>query len=244
MKTTIDPEEISHFAMDSARWWEENGPFGPLHRMNPVRMGFIRDEICRHFGEKPSGLRPLAGRTVLDIGCGGGLACESLARMGAAVTGIDADATAIAVAIDHAGQSGLDIAYRHGGAESLLPAQAGRYDVVTALEIVEHVSDLDAFVASAAALCKPGGLLVFSTLNQTARSFALGIVAAEYILRWVPRGTHRWRKFVRPAVLAAAFRRAELSSNAIKGIVFNPFSGEFQVSDKDIAVNYVMTAVK
>ncbi|MCB9988947.1 MAG: bifunctional 2-polyprenyl-6-hydroxyphenol methylase/3-demethylubiquinol 3-O-methyltransferase UbiG [Rhodospirillales bacterium] len=242
---TIDVQEIENFAKDSAHWWDESGPFRPLHRLNPARMSYIRQQIEDHFSlSDPASLAPFKGLKVLDIGCGGGLVCEPMARLGADVNGIDADRNAIDVAIAHAAQSGLDIAYRNGSAESLLPKESGRYDVVLALEIIEHVADRDAFIESCAALCKPGGLIIFSTLNRTAKSYAMSIIAAEYILRWVPRGTHSWDKFVRPSELAASLRHAGLSAVNEKGLVINPLSGEFQISDKDVDVNYFMSARK
>lgn len=236
MSTSINPREIEHFTRDSARWWDEDGPFRPLHRLGPLRLRYLTGRIENRFGSPPSGLR------VLDIGCGGGLVCEPLARLGADVTGIDADGQAIAVAQEHAKLSGLKINYAATTAENLLD-RGKAYDVVLALEIVEHVSDLNGFVSSCAALCKPGGLLIFSTLNRTPQSFALGIVAAEYILRWVPRGTHDWKKFVRPSELAAASRRAALNPAGIQGYVFNPLAGEFGLSD-NVAVNYFLVAEK
>ncbi len=240
--SSIDPQEIENFAKDSAYWWDQSGPFAPLHRMNPVRMGYIRSQIETHFARPSETARPFEGLKVLDIGCGGGLACESLSRLGGEVYGIDADENAIAVATDHAAQNGLDIAYRCGPAEKFLPREEGTYDVVTALEIIEHVADLDRFVKDCAALCKPGGLLIFSTLNRTVKARLMAVTAVEYILRWVPKGTHNWNKFVRPHELAAALRQAEAVPKDEKGIIFNPLSGEFKLSDKDMDVNYFMTA--
>ena len=242
-KDTVDHSEIAHFAKDSAHWWDEDGPFKPLHRLNPVRMRYIRDQLCVHFGKDADTLQSLKGLSVLDAGCGGGLVCESLARMGANVTGIDADTQAIEVAKNHAAQSGLDITYE--SITTTVPtSRKKKYDAVLALEIIEHVSDVDLFVQDCAALCKPGGLVIFSTLNRTAKSFALGIVAAEYILGWVPRGTHQWKKFVRPAELAHALRDAVLNPVHQNGLIFNPVQNEFSLSDSDIDVNYLMTAEK
>ncbi|HEY0901688.1 MAG TPA: bifunctional 2-polyprenyl-6-hydroxyphenol methylase/3-demethylubiquinol 3-O-methyltransferase UbiG [Micavibrio sp.] len=238
--STIDPAEISHFAKDSDRWWDENGPFAPLHRLNPVRIKFIRDAVTAHFDRPAAVMSPLAGLKILDIGCGGGLVCEPLSRMGADVTGIDADAVAIAAARSHATATELDIDYRVESTDNL----KGQYDVVLALEIVEHVASVDKFVEETVGLCKPGGLVVFSTLNRTPKSFALGIVAAEYILRWVPTGTHNWRKFVRPSELAAALRCAGAKPKEIKGLRLNPFKNEFEISVSDIDVNYFMVAEK
>ncbi len=241
-KSSADPAEISRFARDSDRWWDESGPFRPLHRLNPVRLSYIRDTTVAHFDLNQGGLNPLKGLNILDIGCGGGLVCEPLARMGAHVTGIDADERAIATAKQHAESGGLSINYQCATPETL---RAGRlFDVVTALEIVEHVTDRDIFVSSCAALCKPGGLVIFSTLNRSAKSLALGVVAAEYILKWVPRGTHDWRKFVKPSELARSLRQSGLFPKIQKGIIFSILNGEFELSDDDFDVNYMMVAVK
>lgn len=237
---SVEREEIEHFSKDAPRWWDESGPFAPLHRLNPVRLEYIKAQICSHFGRDIKDLRSLAGLQVLDIGCGGGLVSEPMARMGAAVTGIDADNVAISVAKDHAAQSELQIDYQCTTAESLL-SSSHAYDVVLALEIVEHVSNISDFVASCSRLVKPGGLVIFSTLNRTPKAFALGIVAAEYILRWVPRGTHSWKKFVRPSELAAAARQNGLSLADITGLIYNPLKGGFTLSKTDLDVNYLMS---
>ncbi|HEY8192266.1 MAG TPA: bifunctional 2-polyprenyl-6-hydroxyphenol methylase/3-demethylubiquinol 3-O-methyltransferase UbiG [Alphaproteobacteria bacterium] len=240
MSTSINPKEIEHFSKDSARWWDEGGPFAILHRLNPVRLRYVRDQIGQHYGLAEGDLKAFKGLKILDIGCGGGLVCEPLARLGADVTGIDADGQAVRVAREHAEKSGLDIQYIEGSAESC----KGKFDVVTALEIVEHVNDVETFVKSAAGLCKPGGLVIFSTLNRTPQSFLLGIVAAEHILRWVPRGTHDWKKFVRPSELAAALRAGGMTPGDITGYGFDVRTGEFRLTNKDIAVNYFMCAEK
>ena len=236
MTATIDPAEIAHFAKDSSAWWDEHGPFRPLHRLNPVRLSYIRDRLS----DDKSSLKPLAGLSVLDLGCGGGIVCELLARMGANVTGIDADENAIATAKEHAQQSGLSIDYIAGDAG----AHKKQYDVVLALEIVEHVTDIDAFIKICAARVKPGGTLIMSTLNRTPKSFLLGIVAAEYILRWVPQGTHKWNKFVKPSTLSRALRAAGLNVTDITGLIYNPVKDEFALSATDIDVNYLLTAEK
>lgn len=243
MATSIDPREIRNFSRDSARWWDETGPFAPLHRINPVRLSCIRTEIGRHYGCPPDSLTPFKGLNILDIGCGGGLTCEPLSRLGAAVTGIDADENAIRTARDHAESAGLPVTYKAAAAEDLLKASA-RYDAVLALEIAEHVTDPEEFVRTCIALCRPGGIVIFSTLNRTAQSFALGIVAAEYLLRWVPRGTHDWRKFIRPSELARMVRRAGARPAGITGLRYNPFKTAFELSDKDVGTNYILAAVK
>lgn len=242
-QSSVDPQEIAHFARDSAHWWDESGPFAPLHRMGPLRLRYIRDRIRAHGLGTEDPLRALDGVKILDIGCGGGLVCEPLARLGAAVTGIDADAVAVGAAQAHAAGAGLEIDYRNKAAEDLLPGTAGAYDVVLALEIVEHVADLSGFIRSCAALCRPGGLLVLSTLNRTPQSFLAGIVAAEHILRWVPRGTHDWRKFLRPSELAAALRAGGVDVRDVTGYRPRLRAGGFEYC-ADKSVNYFMTAVK
>lgn len=243
MKTSLNPREIEHFSKDSARWWDENGPFRPLHRLGSLRMRYIRDRLVAHFGLDPDSLTPFKGIKFLDVGCGGGLVCEPLARLGGDVTGIDADANAIAVAKRHATGSGLSIDYRAATAEDLAKKKQS-YGVVLALEIVEHVADRDFFVQTCADLCRPGGLVIFSTLNRTPKSFALGIVAAEHVLRWVPRGTHDWKKFVRPSELAASARDAGLREKNVSGYGYNPLTQSFELSDRYTAVNYFMTFEK
>lgn len=243
MRKTVDAQEIQNFQRDSSHWWNEDGPFYPLHRLNPVRMGYIRDRIAGHYGRTGNSLKPLKGLDILDIGCGGGLACEPLARLGANVTGIDADPQAVAVAQDHARRAGMDIDYRNVCAEDLVTGKE-TYDVVLALEIAEHVADLDAFTAHCAALCKPGGLLIVSTLNRTPQSFLLGIVAAEYFLRWIPRGTHNWKKFIRPSELVRLLEGNGVDCNDLKGVNLNMLHGEFELSDKNISVNYFISGIK
>jgi len=258
---TVDAKEIENFAKDSAQWWDEDGPFRPLHRLNPVRLTYIKDQICARYDRDTKSLKPFKGLSILDIGCGGGLVCEPMARLGATITGIDADANAIAVAKDHAAQGGLDVIYKCASTDSLLsssagqrlssppragirmPAQGGHdkegmFDVVLALEIVEHVADVDGFVDDCVNLCKPDGLIIFSTLNRTPRSFLLGKIAAEYILGWVPQGTHDWKKFLKPSELAKSIRAAGGELNNLTGMVFDPIKGGFKLSDHDVSVNY------
>ena len=242
MATTLDRREIAHFAEDSAHWWNADGPFAPLHRLGSLRLDYLRTQIEAHSGRKADVRRPFAGLRLLDIGCGGGLVAEPLARLGGAVTGIDADAQAIAVARAHAKGAGLTIDYRDGAAEDVPDDE--KWDVVLALEIVEHVADLAYFVETAAKLCRPGGLVVISTLNRTKRAYALGIVAAENILRWVPAGTHDWKKFVKPSELAAAGRGAGLRSIGVTGYRWSPRTRGFVLCGDDVAVNYFMTLEK
>ncbi|HVJ53988.1 MAG TPA: bifunctional 2-polyprenyl-6-hydroxyphenol methylase/3-demethylubiquinol 3-O-methyltransferase UbiG [Aliidongia sp.] len=239
---SADPAEIGRFAALAGAWWDPEGEFKPLHRINPVRLEFIRDHLARHFGRDITAKRPFEGLRLLDIGCGGGLVSEPLARLGFTVSGIDAAAEGIEAARLHADGQGLAIDYRQGTAEALLEA-GERFDAVTALEIVEHVVDPAAFLASLGGLVRPGGAAVLSTLNRTARSFALGVVGAEYVLRWVPRGTHRWSKFLRPSELAAAARHAGLVPAELAGMSFDPFGGDWSLS-RDLGVNYMMLALK
>ena len=235
---SVKDGEIEKFAKDSGQWWDENGPFAPLHRLNPVRMKYIREQVCDHFGFSQTTLKPFEKMSFLDIGCGGGLVCEPLARLGAHVTGIDADENAIMTAQRHAAEFGLNIDYKVGSAESLKT----RFDVVLALEVIEHVQDPARFVKTCASLAKPGGCVIFSTLNRTAKSFALGIVAAAYILNWVPRGTHDWKAFVRPSELSRYARAAGLVPEQITGLVFDPLAGCFKITANDVDVNYFLYA--
>ncbi len=235
-------EEIARFEADAGDWWRANGAFAALHRLNPVRIAFVRDAAMEHFGrEHPD--RPLAGLSVLDVGCGGGLLCEPMARLGARVTGIDAGADNIRAAAAHARAAGLAIEYRAAAPEDLISARA-RFDVVLNMEVVEHVADAGAFVEACAALVRPGGLMVLATLNRTLKSLLLGKVAAEYVLGWIPPGTHDWRKFVRPSEMSAMLDRSGLAATRTAGVVFDPWRGEWRRKDGDLDVNYMMAAVK
>jgi 2-polyprenyl-6-hydroxyphenyl methylase / 3-demethylubiquinone-9 3-methyltransferase len=240
--STVDPAEIEKFRRMAEEWWDPRGKFRPLHRFNPVRLGFLKDRLCRHFGRDPGAERPLAGLSVLDIGSGGGLVAEPLARLGAAVVGIDATARNVEVARLHAAESGLAIDYRHAAAEEL--AEAGEtFDAVLALEIVEHVASLDAFVAAVGRLVRPGGLVAVATLNRTLKAFALAIVGAEYVLGWLPKGTHDWRKFVRPSELEAALRASGLGLAETSGVTYNPLLDRWSLGT-DLDVNYLAVATK
>ncbi len=239
---TVDQKEIQNFSKDSMHWWDENGPFKPLHRLNPVRLKYIKDQICAHFDRDTLALNSYKGLEILDIGCGGGLVCEPMARLGGSVTGIDADDNAINVATQHAEQLGLAITYTATSSENLLKSKK-RYDVVLALEIIEHVSNPDEFVKSVMDLSKPGGLVIFSTLNRTPKSYALGIIAAEYILRWVPAGTHNWKKFMNPAELSRHVRNNRGYPQNICGLGFNPIKNEFSLVPNDTSVNYFLSCV-
>ncbi len=245
---TADPAEIEKFDALAGDWWDEQGPMAPLHKLNPIRLAYIRDKITGHLGLKGGGKRPLQGLSVLDIGCGGGLLAEPLARMGADVVGIDLAEANIKVASRHAEQSGLAIDYRLQAVEDLLRAEAC-FDLVCAMEVVEHVADQQGFLRRCAALVRPStdrrpsGGLVLSTLNRTAQSFVLGIVAAEYLLRWLPIGTHRWSRFVRPAEAARGLRKGGLATIDVAGVRYDPLRDRFQQHD-DPAVNYMMFAVQ
>lgn len=240
---TVDLQQIENFRKDSNKWWDINGPFKPLHRLNPLRIGYIRDQIKARFDIKSNDLKPLNGIEILDIGCGGGIVCEPLTRLGAKVTGIDADEQAIDVATSHARENDLKIKYICGSSEDLADKKK-RYDVVLGLEIIEHVSNPQLFMNNIATLCKDGGLICLSTLNRTMKSYALGIIAAEYILRWVPQGTHDWEKFIKPSEMAAMMRENGILPHAQTGITFNPLHNEFSLSDRDLAVNYIMCGIK
>lgn len=241
-RSTVDPAELAQFAAIADQWWDPAGKFRPLHKFNPVRLAFIRDQACRHFGRGADDPAPLRGLRLLDIGCGGGLLCEPMARLGATIVGADAAEKNIAVARLHAGQSGLAIDYRATTAEAL--AAAGeQFDLVLNMEVVEHVADLDLFMAACAAMVRPGGMMVTATLNRTLKAFALAIVGAEYVLRWLPRGTHRYDKFVRPSELAAALRPTGLTLASSHGVSYNPLTDQWHLSG-DLDVNYMVVATR
>ena len=237
----VDAGEITRFNALAADWWNPNGPMKPLHRLNPIRMSFIKQEFAGHFGRDTNGMRPFEGLTLLDIGCGAGLVAEPLARQGFDVTGIDLAEDNIAVARAHAETSGLHIEYRATPIENL-PTDT-LYDAITLLEVVEHVPDVPAFVREAALRLKPGGMLIGSTLNRTLKAYALAIVGAEYVLRWLPVGTHDWNKFVTPDELDGHYQAAGLTPATRAGMVFNPLANTWKLSG-DCDVNYLASAKK
>jgi 2-polyprenyl-6-hydroxyphenyl methylase/3-demethylubiquinone-9 3-methyltransferase len=240
--STASPEEVARFTAMAETWWDPKGKFRPLHQINPVRIAYIRDFGCAHFNRDPMKTAPLNGLELLDIGCGGGLLCEPMARLGANVSGIDAGDKNIAIANLHAQQGGLDINYRQQLPEELV--KCGKtFDLVLNMEVIEHVADVDVFLAASAALVKPGGVMVLSTLNRTLKAFALAKIGAEYILRWLPVGTHDWRKFVKPSELARGLRTNGVEIREIKGVVYSPLQDTWSLS-KDLDVNYLVSAIK
>jgi 2-polyprenyl-6-hydroxyphenyl methylase / 3-demethylubiquinone-9 3-methyltransferase len=240
--STIDPDEVARFSALAADWWDPRGKMAVLHKFNPVRLGFIKQAACDRFARDPKRLDSLAGLRILDIGCGGGILCEPLARLGAEVLGADPSAANIAAAKLHAGEAGLAVDYRVTTAEAL--ADAGeRFDIVLAMEVVEHVADVNLFVARCAEMVKPDGLMIVATLNRTLKSFALAIVGAEYVLRWLPRGTHQWDKFVTPNELEIALEQGGMRVTCETGVIYNLIADRWEIS-KDMDVNYMVTAEK
>lgn len=261
---SLNPKEVQQFSSISDQWWDENGPFAPLHALNPTRIDYIIGQICQNFDKyvnksssdallQSSLSNKLEGLEILDAGCGGGLVCEPLARLGAQVTGIDADENAIKIARDHADMLAQDFAqpitYEIGTSESLLANSTAQkphkqYDIVLGLEIIEHVNNPEQFVQSLFDLTKPGGIIIFSTLNRTLKSYLLGIIAAEYIAKWVPKGTHTWKQFVKPHEIAHMIRKADGEITDITGIIYQIFSKNFALSKTDLDNNYILTAKK
>ena len=239
---TASPDEITRFTAMAESWWDPDGEFAPLHRLNPTRIAFIRDHVAGHFGRDPQGRWPLRGLSLLDIGCGGGLLSEPMRRLGARVTGIDAGEENVRIARLHAERGGLEIAYRHILPETL--SEQGRcFDVVLNMEVVEHVADVPAFLEACSKLVEPGGVMVVATINRTLKALALAKVGAEYVLRWLPPGTHDWRKFVRPSELARGLGRHGLRLTDLKGVTYRPL-GDVWVLSRDPGVNYLAFAIK
>lgn len=242
-QSSIDPAEVAKFQAMAAEWWDPQGKFKPLHMLNPTRLDYVTAQIAGQFGRDRDAALPFEGLSILDIGCGGGLMAEPMARLGATVTGADAAAGNIAVASLHAKEQGLAIDYLATTSEALA-AEGHRYDVVMALEIVEHVADPAQFIATCRDLVKPGGLLIQSTLNRNPKSFLMGIIGAEWVMRWLPKGTHDWRRFITPDELAAMTEAAGLDVVDRCGMVFNPLGWSWSLSHRDLSVNYAMTAVR
>jgi len=240
---TVDDGEIAKFAAMAEEWWDPDGKFRPLHRFNPVRIEFLRDRIAARFGRDPRGERPLAGLSIVDVGCGGGLLCEPMARLGATVTGIDATERNTEVARAHAVAMGLDIDYRFTTAADLA-ATGAAFDVVLNMEVIEHVADPAAFLDDCARLVRPGGLMLLATMNRTAKAYLLAVVGAEYVMRWLPRGTHDWRRFVKPSEMAAWLRRAGMTMTEATGVAYDPLRDAWRLAPRDLDVNYIAVAEK
>ncbi|TDE37086.1 bifunctional 2-polyprenyl-6-hydroxyphenol methylase/3-demethylubiquinol 3-O-methyltransferase UbiG [Antarcticimicrobium sediminis] len=242
-QTTVDPSEIAKFEAMAAEWWDPSGKFKPLHMLNPCRLDYITGQIAAEFDRDLSAQRPFAGLRLLDIGCGGGLLSEPMARLGAEVVGADAAGGNLPVARIHAEQSGLEIDYRHTTAEAL--AEAGeQFDVVLNMEVVEHVADPLSYLTACRQLLKPGGLHICSTINRNPKSFAVAILGAEVVMRWLPRGTHEWSKFITPDELIELLKNSGVTPVDRKGFVFNPVSWRWSLSDRDLSVNYVTASIK
>jgi 2-polyprenyl-6-hydroxyphenyl methylase / 3-demethylubiquinone-9 3-methyltransferase len=239
---SIDPSEVARFEAMAKTWWDTDGPMAVLHKFNPIRLAYIREKACTRFDRDAKSMRPLEGLTLVDIGCGGGVLSEPLARLGATVTGLDPAPTNIAVATLHAQKGNVPVSYRNSTIEEAV-ANGERFDIVLAMEVVEHVTDAAAFTASVCAALKPGGLLVMATLNRTLKSWALAIVGAEYVLRWLPRGTHDWQKFVTPDELAEAIADGGVEVMDRAGVVYNPLADRWSLSG-DTDVNYMIAGHK
>ncbi|MEM9168403.1 MAG: bifunctional 2-polyprenyl-6-hydroxyphenol methylase/3-demethylubiquinol 3-O-methyltransferase UbiG [Pseudomonadota bacterium] len=242
-RTTIDPEEVEKFSKIAEEWWDPTGKFAPLHRFNPVRLAYIRDAAIAHFGRDAEAREPLAGLRLLDVGCGGGLVSEPMRRLGATVVGIDASERNVKTATTHAAAAGVDVDYRATTVEDLAASGEPPFDIVLNLEAVEHVADPDLFLKRSADLVRPGGLMVVATINRTLKAFALAKVGAEYVLGWLPRGTHDPRKFVKPDEITAALSQAGMTEKRRDGVFFNPLKFKWVMSS-DTSVNFMITAQK
>ena len=241
--STIDPAEIEKFQAMAAEWWDPSGKFKPLHMLNPCRLDYIASQIAAEFDRDLSMRAPFSGLRILDIGCGGGLLSEPMARLGAEVVGVDAAERNVPVASLHADEQGLSIDFRHATAEDLV-AEGETFDAVLNMEVIEHVSDPGAFLSACHDLLKPGGLMTCSTINRTAKSFSLAIVGAEYVMRWLPAGTHQWSRFITPDELFGLLRQARLEPVDRTGFVFDPLGWRWRLSDRDLSVNYVTTSLR
>lgn len=240
---SIDADEVAKFSAMAADWWNPRGKFRPLHKFNPVRLRFIREAAERHFGIEPGRKAPLDGLRLLDIGCGGGLVSEPMTRLGAKVTGVDASEANIKTAMTHASEQGLDIDYRAGTAEGLIDSGEPPFDIVLNLEVVEHVADPHQFLKDTASLVRPGGLMIVASLNRTAKALATAVIGAEYILRWLPRSTHDWSKFVTPEEVHAALTEAGMAVAPATGVSYAPLADSWKISD-DTKVNYMTVATR
>jgi 2-polyprenyl-6-hydroxyphenyl methylase / 3-demethylubiquinone-9 3-methyltransferase len=239
--SSIDPDEVARFSALAAEWWDPKGKFGVLHKFNPVRLAYIREKLCAHFGLDEKLAHPFKGLRILDIGCGGGLICEPMARLGATIVGVDASQKNINTASVHAREQGLTIDYRATTAEALR-ADGETFDVVLNMEVVEHVADVDSFVADCAAMVKPGGLMVIATINRTAKAFFMAIIGAERLLRWLPVGTHQYEKLVKPEELASALAPTGMAIIDKAGVAFNPLEDRWKRVPNDLDVNYMVLA--
>ena len=242
-KSSIDPADVARFSAIAAEWWDPRGKFAPLHKFNPVRLAFIRDQCLYRFGRDAAARQPFKGLRLLDIGCGGGLLSEPMTRLGFTVTGVDASERNIATAAMHAAEQGLSIDYRASTAEALLAANEPPFDVILNMEVIEHVADPGPYLRDCAQLLKPGGLMIVATLNRTLKAFALAKVGAEYVLRWLPAGTHDWSKFLKPEEIRGFLAEAPVGVDGPFGVVFNPLTGRWSESG-DADVNYMMTVVR
>ncbi|MBV9509143.1 MAG: bifunctional 2-polyprenyl-6-hydroxyphenol methylase/3-demethylubiquinol 3-O-methyltransferase UbiG [Caulobacteraceae bacterium] len=241
--SSIDPADVARFSAIAEDWWNPKGKFAPLHKFNPVRLAFIREQALARFGRDPSSRAPFAGLRLLDIGCGGGLLCEPMSRLGFSVTGVDASERNIGTASVHAAEQGLGIDYRCSTAEDLLAEGQGPFDVILNMEVIEHVVDPGAFARTCARMLAPGGLMIVATVNRTLKSLALAKVAAEYLLGWVPPGTHDWRQFLHPDEIRGFLASEDVTVEGPFGVTFNPVAGTWSRS-RDTGVNYMMTATK
>lgn len=242
-KSSIDAAEVERFSRLAAEWWDPKGKFAPLHKFNPVRLGFIRDRVLARFGRDPSARLPFEGLRLLDIGCGGGLLCEPMTRLGFVVTGVDASERNIGTARAHAEQAGLTIDYRASTAEALEAAGEAPFDVILNMEVIEHVADPADYLRTCARLLAPGGLMIVATMNRTLKAFALAKVGAEYVLRWVPAGTHDWNKFLKPEEIRGFLDGQPLEIQGPFGVTFSPLTGKWSQS-ADADVNYMMTVTR
>ncbi len=242
-RVSVDPAEMESFARMAENWWDPNGPFKPLHIMNGARLGFIKDTLCEHFHRDPDTELPLKGLRILDIGCGGGLLCEPMTRLGASVTGVDALEKNLKTAKTHAAQVGLEIDYRHGTIEQMVQAKEKPFDAVLNMEVIEHVAGPPEFMADCGAMVRGGGLMICSTINRTMKAFLFAIVGAEYVLRWLPKGTHHYDKLVKPVQIRRWLIDAGLEPQPSIGMSLNPATSQWRFTD-DLAINYVTVATK